>query len=112
MLVALIGISQAVWADDGVSITITNDSSDSVIVTVYDLNTTPRRTVVNSQRIDSFASVLISVASGDDGLGAVTWKARSPDSLNPRCGRGEKRSLDDDDVVNVHADSECGPTKR
>ena len=84
----------------------------AVIVTVDDLNTKPPRTVVKAQKLNGFASVLVSVAAGEDGLGAVSWKAHKPDPRDPKCGRGKQDSLDEDDVVNVHADSTCEKARR
>ena len=107
LLWGLLALPSIALGDDGVSVSITNDSSDVLIVTIYDLTSKPSRIVVNAQRINGFASILVSITAGNNGLGAVSWKARNADQNDAHCGRGRRDHLKDEDVVNVHAESEC-----
>jgi hypothetical protein len=94
-------------ADDNFPITITNDNTDDVIVSLYDLNTTPRSKRLSHQRINGFASIPISVTAGPDGTGHVSWKAVSVDPAIHKCGRKDRPGLQPGASVHVYAKSDC-----
>lgn len=96
-----------VEADDKVAIQVTNDNTNDVIVSLYDLNTTPRTKLLSHQRINGFASIPISVSAGSDGSGHVYWTAVSADPATRRCGRKDKPGLAVDASVHVYAKAEC-----
>ena len=98
-------------ADDTVSITIANDNTDDILVTVYDMNTSPHAKVLDGQRISGFASVPISVTAGAGGTGHVYWRATNLDPDSPRCGHRDKGGLANGDSVHASAHSQC-PTHR
>ena len=98
-------------ANDTVSLTITNDNTDDILVTVYDMNTRPRGKVLDGQRISGFASVPVSVTAGAGGTAHVYWRATTLDPNMPRCGQRDKAGLENGDSVHVSAHSQC-PTHR
>lgn len=91
----------------GVSIKITNDTTDRLLVTIYDQNFNPPQKVLPGESIGGFASVPISVTADDAGQAHVSWTATTVDKLTRMCGRGEASKLDDGSTVNVHADGDC-----
>jgi len=97
-------------ADDGVPIKITNDGTTDIVVTVYDLNASPRRVVVASQRLNGFSTMAISVTAGADGMGKVAWTATTVDSDGRLCGRDDRQNLVNDAEVHVHANAACTAT--
>jgi hypothetical protein len=94
-------------ANDGVPITIVNDGTSDIIVTVYDLNASPRRVVVPGERIGSFSSIPINVTPGNDGTGHVAWTANSVDPDSHLCGHANREGLQISASVHVHADVTC-----
>jgi hypothetical protein len=109
VLSALLASASAL-ADDGVPLKIINDGTTDIVVTVYDLNASPRRVVVASQRINGFSAVPISVTAGEDGMGNVSWTATTVDSDGRLCGRASRQNLANDSEVHVHADTPCSST--
>jgi hypothetical protein len=98
------------YADDKVAIKVTNDNNDDVIVSLFDMNTTPRTKLLSHQRINGFASIPISVTADANGTAHVYWKARSSGSDSPKCGAKDKPGLSADASVHVYAKSDC-PSK-
>jgi hypothetical protein len=94
-------------ADDSVPITVTNDNTDDVIISLYDINTTPRSKLLSHQRINGFASIPLSVTAGADGTGHVYWTAVTADPGTRKCGRKDKPGLQSDASVHVYAKSDC-----
>jgi hypothetical protein len=94
-------------ADDKVAIQVTNDNTDDVIVSLYDMNTTPRSKLLSHQRINGFASIPIAVTAGADGNGHVYWTAVSAKSGARQCGRKDKPGLAADASVHVYAKADC-----
>jgi hypothetical protein len=109
-LLAAMICSGAALADDGVPLKIMNDGTTDIVVTVYDLNASPRRIVVSGQRISGFSTIPISVTPGPDGMGNVSWTAITVDSDGRLCGRANRQSLANDTEIHVHADSPCEST--
>jgi len=109
VLACLLAGSSA-FADDGIPLKITNDSTTDIVVTVTDLNASPRRIVVSGQRISGFSTIPISVTPGPDGMGNVSWTATTVDSDGRLCGRDDRQNLGNDTEVHVHADSPCTST--
>jgi hypothetical protein len=106
-LAALSMASAVAHAGDTVTISITNDNTDDILVTVYDMNTQPHDKVLDGQRISGFASVPISVAAGAGGTGHVYWRATTLDPDRPRCGHRDKAGVSNEGSVHVFAHSQC-----
>src|ERR1700677_418498 len=106
-LAALSMACSAAHAGDTVTISITNNDTDDILVTVYDMNTQPHAKVLDGQRISGFASVPISVAAGAGGTGHVFWHATTLHPDRPRCGQRDKTGLSNEGSVHVFAHSQC-----
>jgi len=97
----------AVFADDGLSITILNDSSDKILVTAYDQNIQPPRKILAGATVYGSASLTVSVSPDAQGQGHLSWSAVSADPDMRKCGNGDNAQLIDGVTVNVHADGDC-----
>ncbi len=106
MLGCLPLLAGPVFADQGVDVKITNDGTEDIVVTVYDMNTRPKRVVLINARINGFTSVPISVVADAGGKAHVSWTATSTDADFPRCGHAAV-VVANAASVSVHADSNC-----
>jgi hypothetical protein len=93
---------------EGLTITISNNSTDNVLLTAYDRNAKPAQLVLSGQPLYGFASIVISISANAAGLGHLSWTARTLDPDMATCGNGNAAGLHDGDTLNVHADSHCG----
>jgi hypothetical protein len=93
---------------DGIPLKITNDGTQDILVTVYDMNVRPRRVVLQNARINGFTSVPISASVDANGRANLSWTATNADSASPKCGHDDTPGLGNDSAINVHADSSCG----
>jgi hypothetical protein len=91
----------------GVDVKITNDGTQDIVVTVYDMSTSPQRVVLTNARINGFTSVPISVVADATGRANLSWTATSTDPVFPKCGH-EDTVVSNSASVKVHADSSCG----
>jgi hypothetical protein len=91
---------------DGVDVKITNDGTEVIMVTVYDMSESPGRMVLANARISGFSSVPISVIADASGRASLRWTATSTDPTFPKCGHANT-VVGNADSVNVHADSTC-----
>ena len=91
---------------DGLDVKITNDGTEVIMVTVYDMSASPGRMVLANARINGFSSVPISVIADANGRANLRWTATSTDPTFPRCGHANT-IVGNADSVNVHADSTC-----
>jgi hypothetical protein len=92
--------------DEGVAIKITNDGTEVIVVTVYDMSASPGRLVLANARINGFSSVPISVVADASGRAHLRWTATGTDPTFPRCGHANT-TVGNADSVNVHVDSSC-----
>jgi hypothetical protein len=99
--------SAAVFADDGLTITLLNNSSDNVLVTVYDQNTRPPRKILAATAIYGSASLTVSISVDAQGQGHLSWTAVSMDPDMRKCGKGDNAKLTTSVTVSVHADGDC-----
>jgi hypothetical protein len=97
----------AVGGLNGVDVVITNDSTDDVMVTVYDTSTHPSSMLLASERINGFTKIPVSLSADETGRGNLAWSAVSVDPRSRRCGHATSTGLTDSQAVSVHADSEC-----
>jgi len=93
---------------DGLTITISNDSTSNILVTVYDLNTYPVQRLLSNQLMNGFATVSVSAAVDSTGQGHLSWTAITADPDMRQCGHNDKPNLSDGATVHVHADGDCG----
>jgi hypothetical protein len=99
--------SATAFGGDGINVTINNNTTKELRVTVYDLNTSPAVRVVSSQTINGFASITVTITADNSGQGHLSWAATTVGPSMRMCGHEERRHLNDGDTVNVHAGSEC-----
>ena len=92
---------------EGVEVNITNDGTEDIVVTVYDLNVGPNAVVLSHARINGFTTVRVTVTPGDTGVANLSWRAVSADSSDRKCGRADQVSAANSSSINVHADSTC-----
>lgn len=91
----------------GLTITILNNSSDTVLVTIYDQSPKPPKQILAGRPIYGNASLTVSIATDIRGRGHLSWTAIGADRDMHRCGSNELTGLHDGDTVNVYADSDC-----
>jgi hypothetical protein len=98
----------AVGGLNGVDVTIANDSTEDVVVTVYDTSTQPNSVILSHERINGFTRIPVSLSADETGRGNIAWTAVSADSNSRKCGHAFKAGLTDSASVDVHADGDCG----
>jgi len=104
----LIVMSASAFAGGGLSITINNNTTSNLLVTVYDLNASPVARVLSNQTINGFASLTVTILADDSDVGHLSWSATTEGRDMRRCGHRDKPNLNDGDTVNVYTDSDCG----
>jgi hypothetical protein len=92
---------------NGLMITINNDSSDNLFVTVYDRSSSRPHQVLSHTALYGNASISVSIDADKSGHGHLSWTATTIDHDMRMCGHNEKAGLNDGDTVNVHADGHC-----
>jgi len=92
---------------EGVQVKITNDGTEDIVVTVYDMNAQPQRILLQNARINGFTSVPVSAIADASGRANLSWTATSTDAQSMKCGHGDMRGIGNDAEINVHADSSC-----
>jgi hypothetical protein len=92
---------------EGVQVKITNNGTQDIVVTVYDMNAQPQKILLQNARINGFTSVPISAIADASGRANLSWTATSADRTSTKCGHNDTRGIDNDATVNVHADSSC-----
>jgi hypothetical protein len=98
----------AVGGLNGVDVTVTNDGTEDIVVTVYDTSMQPNAVVLAHERINGFTRIPISLSADDRGRGNVAWTAVTADSGSRRCGHASDEGLTDSASIAVRADSDCG----
>ena len=106
LILSCLPLLLAAQASEGVDVNITNDGTEVIVVTVYDLSASPGRIVLADARINGFSSVPISVRADANGRAHLSWTATGIDPAFPRCGHAHT-TVGNADSVNVHADSTC-----
>jgi hypothetical protein len=107
LLLSLGSVSVFGQQGGGVMLTISNDTSNNLLVTVYDMGTSPRQQVLSSRLINGNGSITVSVTQDTSGQGHVWWTAMNLDRDMRKCGHDDKTNLNDGDTVNVYADGDC-----
>ena len=104
----LVLISASAFGGGGLIVTIANNTTENLLVTVYDLNTSPVKRVMSDQTINGFASLPVTIAADDSGEGHLSWTATTVGRDMRMCEHNDTANLNDSDTVNVSADAECG----
>jgi hypothetical protein len=107
ILSCLLPLAGTALGGEGVDVKITNDGTEDIVVTVYDMNTSPQRMVLTNARINGFTSVPVSLVADATGRANLSWTATSTDAVFPKCGHA-KTVVGNDGSVVVRADSSCG----
>jgi hypothetical protein len=97
----------AALGGEGVQVNITNDGTQDIVVTVYDMNSHPKRAVLQNARINGFTSVPIFAIADAKGRANLAWTATSTDQTAAKCGHADTLGIGNDAAVNVHAESSC-----
>jgi hypothetical protein len=92
----------------GLTITISNDTSDNIYVTAYDQSANPPQIVLSSRPIYGSASITVNITADATGMGHLSWTATTIDRDMHKCGHNDRPNLNDGDTVHVHADGDCG----
>src|ERR1700733_7123007 len=93
---------------EGVQVKITNDGTQDIVVTVYDMNANPQRILLQNARINGFTSVPISAIADAAGHANLSWTATTTDSTSKLCGHADTLGISDSSAVSVQAQSSCG----
>jgi hypothetical protein len=105
--VPLLLVSAAALGGEGVAVKITNDSTDDIVVTVYDMSVGPNAVVLSHTRINGFTTVPVSVAPDATGRANLSWTAVTTDANGRKCGHEDGVELRDSSSLTVHADGSC-----
>jgi hypothetical protein len=107
LVFAALPLVGAAFGGEGVQVRITNDGTQDVVVTVYDMNAQPQRILLQNARINGFTSVPVSAIGDATGRANLSWTATSTDATSPKCGHDNTVGVGNDAAVSVHADSTC-----
>jgi hypothetical protein len=99
--------ANAVGGLNGIDVTIANDGTEDVVVTVYDTSTQPNSVVLSHERINGFTKIPVSLAADETGRANVAWTAVTVDPRSRKCGHASTVGLTDSASVTVHADAKC-----
>jgi hypothetical protein len=93
---------------DNLTITLNNDTTSNLPVTVYDLNAQPGRPlkVLSRALINGNGTIIVSISSDASDLGYLAWTAATVDRDMRTCGHGDMSNLNDGDAVRVQVDSD------
>jgi ribosomal protein L2 len=109
--IPLLLLSSTALGGEGIQLSIKNDGTDDILVTVYDMTVGPKAIVLSHMRISGFAAVPLSVAPDATGLGNVSWSAVTAAENGRKCGHADHVGLHDAASVTVRADSDCPATR-
>ena len=104
----LLLVSAAALGGEGVMVNITNDGTEDIVVTVYDMTVGPHAVVLSHARINGFTTIPVSVSPDGTGRANLSWSAITADATARKCGHADNVVLTDSSSVTVHADSSCG----
>ena len=106
VLVSL-SIHTSALGDGTLTIRVTNDTIDNLVVTLSDRNLSPHQTVLSGQVIYSNASLVTSISADASGQGHVYWRAMTTDREMRHCGHQGVQGINDGDTIRVYADGSC-----
>jgi hypothetical protein len=107
VLVVVLSVRTSALGEGTLTIHVANDTIDNLIVTLYDRNLRPQRTVLSGQVIYSNAWMVTSISADASGRGHVYWTAMTTDREMRHCGNHSDQGINDGDTIHVRADSPC-----
>ena len=111
MLTALLASIACLRAADignsGVGIRLLNGDTDSVFVTLVDLNAQPPQRIVSGDVINGNAYLDLSVTPDSTGHGRGAWTATTVDRDMRRCGHRVVTDVKDGAAIRIHARRRC-----
>jgi hypothetical protein len=109
VFVIVLGVSTSSFAQGAITVQVRNDTSDNLIVNVYDRNS-PQHMLVSNAIIYGNSSIPISLVPDSSGVGHLAWTAVTVDRDMRTCGHSDNPGLNDGDTVQVSAGGSCpGP---
>jgi hypothetical protein len=100
--------SESATGGSGMTIVLDNNTTSDLLVTAYDLNTSSQQKILSSEKINSFASISVTINPDETGRGHLSWTATSATGDPRTCGKADNIRLRDSDTVHVSANSTCG----
>ena len=107
LIVVTVVLVSAQGVGSGLTVTLSNGTTNDVFVTAYDLNAMTRQKILSGEVINGNASISVSLSPDASGRGHLAWTAITVDRDMGGCGHGDNAQLHDGDTVNVNADSTC-----
>ena len=107
LAVPLLLTATAALGGEGVAINVTNDSTEDLVVTIYDDSIGPHAVVLAHAHINGFTTVPVSLSPDASGRAEISWTATSTDANFRKCGHADRVALGDSSSLTVHADSSC-----
>jgi hypothetical protein len=105
--IPLLLLGSAALGGEGIQVSIKNDGTDDILVTVYDMTRGPNAAVISHARINGFTTIPLSVTPDASGHANVSWTAVTADANGRKCGHADRVGLSDSASVTVRADSNC-----
>jgi hypothetical protein len=106
-VVCLVLLATPALSGEGIAVNITNDGTEDIVVTVYDMTLGPNAVVLSHARLNGFTTIPLSVAPDASGRANLSWTAISADSHDRKCDHADSLGLGDSSSISVHADSHC-----
>ena len=106
-VVPLLLVGATALGGEGVDVTIANDGTEDIVVTVYDTTVGPDAVVLSHARIGGFTTVPVSVSPDANGRANLSWTAMTTDANFRKCGHQEGVELANASSLTVHADGSC-----
>lgn len=105
-VVLLLSASFSIALGATITVSINNEGTRDVFVTVQDMNTEPPETILNNRRINEHEKLdQLSITADGNSHGHLKWSATSTD--HSHCGSGDKDDLGNLDILSVSASSGC-----
>jgi hypothetical protein len=104
----LLFATASAFGGEGVDVTVTNDSTEDLVVTIYDESAAPKAVVLAHAHLNGFTSVPVSVSPDASGHASISWTATTTDPSFRKCGHQDAVQVGDSSSLTVHADSSCG----
>jgi hypothetical protein len=108
-LAGLVVVCARTSAQPGGSLTIQlqNDTTDNLVVTVYDRTLPQHQMILSGQTLYGNASQALTIGANSSGQGHVYWTAMTTDPDMRQCGRKDKSGINDGETIHVSASNDC-----
>jgi hypothetical protein len=94
-------------ADGTLTLHIANNSTDNLLITLYDRNLRRHQTVLSGQLIYGNASISTSISADASGRGHVYWTAMTTDRDMRQCAQHDEPHVNDGETIHVSANGPC-----